>query len=409
MKNALKDKMKIGIFGGTFNPPHLAHLNIANDFLERLNLDKVVVIPTFQPPHKQAKCLADSEDRIEMCKLLFDDEKFFVSDIEVERQGKSYTYDTLCQMEELYKDSKFYLIIGSDMLLSFHLWYRYENILKKATLCVLTREKDIDNHHMKRYAREVLSLGENEIIFSSLPAYEMSSTQVRDALFAGENPIEYVGEKVSAYIEKKGLYMNNYDTEKIKLLLRERLDDYRYNHSMGVADMAKILAQKHGEDPDKAYIAGLVHDITKNEDNDKQLQIIENSGIILSLEEKKNPKLWHAISGSVYVRDELGFDDEIVSAVRWHTTGKSGMTLLEKIIYVADFVSMERSFPGVDFMRQLAYEDLDKACLFAVDFCIPDLVKKRQVLHPDSVALYNELVMNSVEYNNERKMEDDKS
>ncbi len=196
--------------------------------------------------------------------------------------------------------------------------------------------------------------------------------------------------------------MCKYDTEKIKQLLRERLDDYRYNHSLGVAEMARILAGKHGEDAERAYVAGLVHDITKNTNKDEQLQIIENGGIILSLEEKNNPKLWHAISGSIYVRDELGFDDEeIVSAVRYHTTGKTEMTVLEKIVYVADFVSFERKFPGVDFMRELAYESLDKACLFAVDFCIPDLVRKRQVLHPDSVALYNELIMNDTEYRKE--------
>lgn len=202
--------------------------------------------------------------------------------------------------------------------------------------------------------------------------------------------------------------MCKYDTEKIKELLRERLDDYRYNHSLGVAEMAKILAEKHGEDMERAYITGLVHDITKNTNKDEQLQIIENGGIILSLEEKNNPKLWHAISGSIYVRDELRFaDEEIVSAVRYHTTGKAGMTNLEKIVYVADFVSFERNFPGVEYMRELAYENLDKACLFAVDFCIPDLVKKRQVLHPDSVALYNELIINSITYGKED--ENDKS
>lgn len=195
--------------------------------------------------------------------------------------------------------------------------------------------------------------------------------------------------------------MCKYDAEKLTVLLRERLDDYRFNHSLGVAEMARILAEKHGEDTHRAYIAGLVHDITKNTDEAEQLQIIENGGIILRLEEKNNPKLHHAISGSVYIRNELGFEDEeIISAVRYHTTGKAGMTTLEKIVYVADFVSFERKFPGVDYMRELAYESLDKACLFAVDFCIPDLVKKRQVLHPDSVSLYNELIEKSVTIDN---------
>lgn len=188
-----------------------------------------------------------------------------------------------------------------------------------------------------------------------------------------------------------------YETGKIKALLKERLDEYRYNHSLGVADAARELAKIYDEDEEKAYFAGLLHDITKNTLKEEQLQIIENGGIILNSEEKNNPKLWHAISGSVFIRDELKItDEEIISAVRYHTTGKSSMTVFEKIIYIADFISAERSFPGVEFMRELARESLDKAAMYAVDFCIPDLVSKRQVLHLDSVRLYNELIEKGV-------------
>ena len=192
------------------------------------------------------------------------------------------------------------------------------------------------------------------------------------------------------------------DYEKIDGILREKLDDYRYNHSFGVAEAARKLAERYFADPEKAYLTGLVHDITKNTDKNEQLHIIEKGGIILSPEEKNNPKLWHAISGSVYVEKELGLDKEAALAVRYHTTGRDNMTLLEKIIYIADFISAERSFDGVDFMRELAFENLDKACLFALDFCIPNLVKTRNVLHPDSVKLYNELIIKGITYE-ERK------
>lgn len=189
-----------------------------------------------------------------------------------------------------------------------------------------------------------------------------------------------------------------YNTEGIKALLKERLDEYRYNHSLGVADAAKELAKIYGEDEERAYFAGLTHDITKNTPYEEQLQIIENGGIILNSEEKNNRKLLHAISGSVYLKNELSVkDEEIISAVRYHTTGKDNMTTFEKIIYIADFISAERSFPGVDYMRKLAYESLDKAAMYAVDFCIPDLVRRRQVLHHDSVKLYNELIEKGVE------------
>ena len=184
-----------------------------------------------------------------------------------------------------------------------------------------------------------------------------------------------------------------YDTDKIKALLSVRLDEYRYVHSLGVARAAKELAKRYGEDEERAYFAGLVHDITKNTPYEEQLQIIENGGIILNSEEKNNKKLLHAISGSEFLRQELSVtDEEIISAVRYHTTGKSDMTVLEKIIYIADFISAERSFNGVEYMRRLAFESLDKAAMYAVDFCIPDLVSRRQVLHLDSVRLYNELI-----------------
>lgn len=184
-----------------------------------------------------------------------------------------------------------------------------------------------------------------------------------------------------------------YDNEKIKELLKNRLDEYRFTHSLGVADKAKELAALYGQNEDRAYFAGLVHDITKNTPYEEQLQIIENGGIILNSEEKNNRKLLHAISGSVYIEKELGVTDkEIISAVRYHTTGKCNMTVFEKIIYIADFISAERSFSGVEFMRELAFESLDKAAMFALEFCIPDLVSKRQALHLDSVKLYNELI-----------------
>lgn len=198
--------MKIGIFGGTFNPPHLAHLNIAEDFSRRLNFDKLIIMPTYQPPHKQAQSLADSEDRLEMCRLLFDMENTEISDMEIQRQGKSYTYDTLCQLEEKYPGAELYLIIGSDMLLSFHKWYRYEDILRKCTLCVLTRENDIDNAQMKDYAFTTLGLGEGEIVFSALKAFELSSTQIREMMARGEDVSSLTGERVWAYIKEKRLY-----------------------------------------------------------------------------------------------------------------------------------------------------------------------------------------------------------
>ena len=134
---------RTGLFGGTFNPPHVAHLRLAEKAIEGARLDRVIIMPAFIPPHKAAPELLKSEDRLELCRRTFCGEKFEISDLELRRKGKSYTVQTLEELKELYPDDEFFLIIGSDMLLSFKNWSRYEDILKYASLCVMTREKAV--------------------------------------------------------------------------------------------------------------------------------------------------------------------------------------------------------------------------------------------------------------------------
>ena len=199
--------MKIAVFGGTFNPVHKAHLKIANEFVSLLNLDKVLIIPTFIPPHKNSSELADGAHRMNMCKLVFMGEKFQVSDIEIKRQGKSYSYDTLCELKRVYPDDELYFIIGSDMLLSFDKWYRYEDILSMCTLCVMTRENEIGRETLLEYARNVLKLREDEIIISNSKAYEMSSTLIREKIRRNENLSDFLTEEVENYIKENKLYV----------------------------------------------------------------------------------------------------------------------------------------------------------------------------------------------------------
>jgi nicotinate-nucleotide adenylyltransferase len=177
-------------------------------------------------------------------------------------------------------------------------------------------------------------------------------------------------------------------------LLRSRLRETRFQHSLNVADAAVMLAKKFGADEDKAYLAGLLHDITKNESDENQLQIMESGGIILSKTQRANPKLWHAMSGMVYLRDVLGItDEEVLGAVRWHTTGKAGMTLLEKVVFIADYISAERDYPDADVMRRLSATSLDAAALYALKFSLRHLSEKEKPICEDSVAYYNELIM----------------
>ena len=172
--------------------------------------------------------------------------------------------------------------------------------------------------------------------------------------------------------------------------LRSRLLFDRFFHSLNVADMAKELALIYGEDPEKAYLAGLVHDCTKNTPPEKQLEIIESGGIKLTELERRNKKLWHAISGSVFIKSEYGIEDEaVISAVRYHTTGKAGMSLLQKIIYTADFTSAERDYEGVERIRTLAKTKLDSAVYEGALFTVEKLEGLGLDVHPDTVDAMN--------------------
>lgn len=174
----------------------------------------------------------------------------------------------------------------------------------------------------------------------------------------------------------------------------DNLSDYRRTHSLNVAEEAVRYAKKYGGDIDKARLAGLLHDVTKETDFDTQLQIIENGGIMLSELERRSPKLWHAISGAVYVRDVIGIDDEdIFNAIRYHTTGRAGMSQLEKLIFLADFTSAERSYPDIDVIRAHGENSLEEGMLYGIKFTLTRLTGRDALISPDALAAYNAILL----------------
>lgn len=284
--------MRIGIYGGAFNPVHKGHVKLAREVKTKANLDKIIIMPSGVSPHKSSGSLVDSIHRLEMCKLAFEGEDYMISDLEIKREGKSYTVDTVTELKKLYPDDELYLIMGSDMLLCFHKWYRYEDILSAVTICATTRQGDISLDELKAYSRDVLR---KDTLIIDFEPFECSSTKVRNALLSGDDASSSVPCKVLSYIIEKSLYTDEYT--KIRQLLRSRLDDYRYIHSLGVADSARDLAKIYGADEEKAYLAGLLHDIAKNTPKNEQLELMEKGGIKLSVAEKNNPALWHAMAG----------------------------------------------------------------------------------------------------------------
>lgn len=385
--------MRIGIYGGAFNPVHKGHVKLTEEVKTKANLDKIIIMPSGQSPHKSSNSLVDSNHRLEMCRRAFEGEDYIISDLEIKREGKSYTVDTVTELKKIYPDDELYLIMGSDMLLSFHRWYRYEDILSVVTICATTRQGDISLDELRKYSCDVLK---KETIIIDFEPFECSSTKVRNALLSADDASFMLPENVLSYIMEKGLYTDEYT--QVRKLLREKLDDYRYIHSLGVADSARDLAKIYGADEEKAYFAGLLHDVAKNMTKEEQLDLMEKGGIILSNCEKNNPALWHAMAGECYLRLYMNITDpEILGSVRYHTTGKAGMTLLEKIIYVADYISAERNYPDVDVMRDLSLnQSLEKASLYSLIYTFNKMTKLQGIIHPDSVEYYNELLTKGV-------------
>lgn len=205
--NIMADKLKIGIFGGAFNPVHNGHLNLAKHYLDELGLDKILFIPTNIPPHKSNEDFADREDRFNMLRLAIKPyDKFEVSDIEFKRDGKSYTYDTLLELKKIYKNAEFYLIIGADQLLHFDKWFKYKEILTLVTLCTSARENEAEKAQIIDFASSLNGLDINKFKLLASPVLKVSSSEIRNKIKSGEDFSNLVPEKVYDYIIKRRIY-----------------------------------------------------------------------------------------------------------------------------------------------------------------------------------------------------------
>lgn len=195
--------MRIGIFGGTFNPPHEGHKKLALEFMSKLSLDLMMIIPTYLPPHKEAEKLASGQDRMNMCRICFEklSPKIAISDIELERQGKSYTVDTLTQIKSKHPKSELFFLMGSDMLLTFDQWKSPDEILNLATVCAAPRDEKGANE-LKLYVERHYPQRKNRFIILDFLPVEVSSTQIRNEFVHGLQ----IDKEVESYIVERGLY-----------------------------------------------------------------------------------------------------------------------------------------------------------------------------------------------------------
>ena len=390
---------RIGIYGGTYSPPHIGHLRAAEYAIESLKLDRLMLIPTGVSPHKQMSAGATSEDRLQMLRLsTLGMEKAEVSEIEIRREGSSYTVDTLRTIRQENPGCELVLLMGTDMFLSFLTWREPEPIMELATLAVFCRGERGEAEKIAAQKIALEAMGARiELVHN--PVTAISSTDLRRMLVFGcADPFLMPG--VGDYIREKGLYgtgknRKNLTMEELEAEVVSLLNPNRVAHVLGCRDCAVELARVYGENEVDAARAGLLHDITKAIDGPLQLTLCAEYGIVLDTFSRAFPKTLHALTGSLVAGRIFGENENVVSAICHHTTGRANMTLLEKIIYIADYVERNRDFPGVEEMRAMAYTDLDRAVLMGLESAVAHVKRQGQGLAPAT--------MEALEYLQNRK------
>ena len=398
--------MKIGVYGGTFNPPHLGHLAAARAAMDALGLDKLLLMPAATPPHKELPPGSPpAADRLAMAEKLADallmPKAVQVSALEMDRPGPSYTADTVEQLHEREPEAQLWLLVGSDMFLSLHTWREPERIMKYASVCAFHRtQADEAARFAAQKERLERDYGARIQLIPVPGLVEISSTRLRELLSRGEGR-EYLHPSVYGYILLHGLYGTHADLKRLALpelracsyaMMKEK----RVAHVQGVEEEAARLARRWGGDEGLARRAGVLHDCTKYLELPEQLALCRQYGVELDALEQQAVKLLHSKTGACIARAVFGEPDEVYWAIFWHTTAKADMTTLEKILYVADYMEPNRDFEGVERLRALAYEDLDRALLLGVETTIQEMIDRQLPIHSNTLAARDWLTAHGV-------------
>lgn len=384
---------RIGIYGGSFNPPHLGHIRAALETRRLLRLDRVILIPDAVPPHKMlAPGSPDAKTRLALVRLAIAGcDGLEVSDIELRRDGPSYTVDTLRQLHIQYPQDELFLLMGTDMFLTFDQWRGPEDIARMAALvCMYRTEKNgVLTAELQEKAQMLRRTFGARVEFAENDALELSSTQARRLIFFGCGA-QCVPEAVLKKIEGCGLYGLSRDYHRLPLEALERTCEPLYKpkrwlHALGCSETAAQLAHRYGAITADARRAGILHDVTKALTGAEQIAFCAQHNIPVTDSERESPWLLHAKTAAWAAEHIFGEDEEIVSAIRWHTTGKADMTTLEKIVYIADYTEPSRDFPGVNDVRDALGRDLDEGVLLGLEMSIRHLQAQGRPVEQASV------------------------
>ena len=375
-----RDCKSIAIMGGTFDPIHHGHLVTAEAVRYRFKVDKVVFMPAGQPAHKTNKKVTHNEHRYLMTVLAtMRNENFEVSRIEIDRAGVTYTIDTIEELKRMCRpDVRLYFITGADAIHQIMTWKESERLLGMCDFVAVTRP-GYDKSKLFQDIGEIREKFSSRVHYMEVPALAISSSDIRERAKRGA-PIKYLlPQEVEDYIHKFGLYQDDAEDE-VKFMLpvetmQEKLQSAlsvkRYIHTMGVAEEAVKLAEIYGtpQDQQKARVAGLLHDCAKDYPEAMRLRFCKEYKVKMDEIMEKQTDLIHPFLGAEVARREYQVTDEdILNAIRYHTTGRAGMSLLEKIVWLSDYIEPGRKqAPNLPEIRRIAFENLDKALVMALE------------------------------------------
>mgnify|MGYP003303218540 CR=1 FL=1 len=330
--------------------------------------DKVLLIPAYQPPHKDHHPSLSFENRVEALKSWFNGiPNLEISDIEQKRGGKSFTYETVDMLRALYPQDTLHLLIGTDMFLSFEEWRCFVRLLETVVLVVGSREIG---------DRSALEMQKEHLI---------SNYKCKGIILCNMKPIVFA----SSTLRSLGGGL----AEQILEFINKNLDAKRVRHTLSVADYAQNLAEIHGIDGEKAYLAALLHDCTKCRSEQWQRDYAKDREIELNADDLACPQILHQITAPIFAAETFGIEDgEILSAIGCHTTGKAAMSPLDRLIFVADGCEPSRTYPEVEELRKIAEQDLNLATLRLLEHTIDYLNVKNAYLHPQTLAAKSDIL-----------------
>lgn len=388
---------KLAIMGGTFDPIHMGHLVTAEEVRHEFQVDEVLFVPTGHPPHKSNINMTTCEHRYLMTVLATAANPYFkVSRIEIEREGVTYTIDTIKELKRIYgNEVQLYFITGADAVHKILSWKESRELLQICDFVAVTRP-GYNKEELIEQIEELNKQYKTNIHFLEVPALAISSSDIRRRLNEMK-PIKYlVPQEVENYIKKHELYnyqirLTDKEKEAMYQYVASKLSPKRYAHTRGVVEMALEYAKLNGLDYDETFIAALFHDIAKELPAEESLALCERYHIELDEYEKKHIHLAHGKVGAAILERDWGISKpSILNGIKYHTLGRLNMTDLEKVIYLADMTEEGRSsYKGKEEIKRLAQYNLDRAMYKALTSSynyVTNILK--QEVHP----IINELI-----------------